>query len=82
MVNEKLLKSFILLQDFGKSRKGEEFIMKTRQATIPLMMEKIEFENKSNGDILTLKWFSENKFVKAKPSEFFDSIGDKFEHIT
>lgn len=82
MINEKLLKAFVLLEDVEHSGKGDCFLMKRRQATIPLVYEKIFFENQKNGHLLSLKWFVENKWSKAKPSEFFLNIEAKFEHIT
>lgn len=82
MVNEKLLKAFVLLQDVENSNKGDKFFLKRRQATIPLINENIFFENMRNGHKLSLRWFIENKWSKAKPSEFFLNIEQKFEHIT
>lgn len=82
MVNDKLIKSFFLLEDTNNSKKGDVFTMCTNQGTIPINDDVMRFRNQSNGEVLDFKWFTQNKFIKAMPCDFFNSMNDKFDHIT
>lgn len=82
MINEKLIKSFIVIQDFDNFKKDEVLTMKRRQATIPLMNELIMFENQSSRENITLQRLLQNNYVKVKPLEFFQDNIEKFEHIS
>lgn len=82
MVNDKLVKSFIALQDFDKTKKGDILVIKSRQATIPLMNELIMFENQSSRETFSLQWLLQNNYVKVKPVDFFQNNIEKFEHIS
>lgn len=82
MVNNKLIKSFVLLEDEGPSKKGEVITMRRYQAMIPLSDMELYFENESNGHTFSKRWLVDNMWSKVKPHEFFSDLNEKFEHIT
>jgi hypothetical protein len=82
VVNDKLIKSFVVLKDFEEFKKGDVLTMKRHQATIPLVNDLIMFESQSNGKNLSLHWLLQNNYTKVKPLDFFGDNREKFEHIT
>lgn len=82
MIETKLIKSFILLEDVEPSKKGDIVTMRNRQAMIPISEMELYFENKGNRHTFSKKWLLDNLWHKAKPHEMFKSLEEKFEHIT
>jgi hypothetical protein len=81
MIDNKLIKSFVLIEDVGKSKKGDVVTLRRRQAMIPIDEMELYFENESNGHTFSKRWLVDNMWHKAKPHEMFSGLHEKFEHI-
>ena len=82
MVDKKLIKSFVLLEDINPSKKGDVITLRRYQAMIPISDMELFFENGINGHTFSKQWLVDNMWNKVKPHEFFSNLKEKFEHIT
>ena len=82
MIDNKLIKSFALLEDIGPSKKGDIVTLRRYQAMIPLTDNELYFENGCNGHTFSKGWLVNNLWSKVKPHEFFKDLKEKFEYLT
>jgi len=81
MKNEKLIKSFTLLDKVEELQKGDVLVLKKFQGLIGLTAEELDFENSNSGKTLKLKWVL-NNFSKVKVKEYFKTKEEKFDYIS
>lgn len=82
MIDKKLIKSFVLMEDIEPSKKGDVVTLRRYQAMIPINDMELCFENGCNGHNFSKEWLVNNLWSKVKPHEFFKSLEEKFEHLS
>ena len=82
MVDRKLIKSFVLMEDIEPSKKGDVVTLRRYQAMIPITDMELYFENESNRHTFSKGWLVNNLWSKVKPHELFKSLEEKFEHLS
>lgn len=80
-MKNKLIKSFILLNDQTKSKSGSVFNLKKGQFKIGVSFKELIYENNQNGDCIKFGWLIEN-IDSIKIKEKFNNLEEKFEYIT
>ena len=77
-MNERLIKSFVLIKDCKPSKKGDIIVLRKFQAQVPIPLEELYFENNNNNN----HTFSFMFLIKeAKPYEYFNNLKEKYNYF-
>ena len=80
-VDEKLIKSFILLEDIPPSQKGDVISLRKYQGMVPVTDDDLYFDEEKNNHTFTKKFLLKNLGEKTEINEVFFDLKEKFNYL-
>ena len=81
-MEDKLIKSFIVIKRFHNLEIGEIIQLRKHQAMVPLEQDELYFECLKNEHNFSFKFLKSNLGKNTEIHECFSSLKEKFDHIS